>query len=40
MRNSNRVFGAHDKIIWSTKKIDYAHRNVRTEAGKISEKSL
>jgi len=29
MRNSNKVFGAHDKIIWSISKLDYAPRKRR-----------
>jgi hypothetical protein len=42
MRNPNKVFGAHDKIIWSIEKIDYAHRQVETsyrkKVRKIPEK--
>jgi len=38
MRNANKVFGAHDKIVWSIYKLDHAQRKVRTKDGKIYEK--
>ena len=41
MRNPNKVFVAHDKIIWSIKKLNYAHKQVEhvlEKTGKILEK--
>ena len=40
MRNPNNIFGAHDKIVWSTKKLDHAQRKVRTEDEKILKKFI
>jgi len=38
MENPNKDFGAHDKIVWSIRKLDHAQRKVRTEDEKILEK--
>jgi hypothetical protein len=39
MWNPNKVFGAHDKIIESIKKIDYAPRKIGTNS-RLSRKNF
>jgi len=39
MSNPNKVFRAHDKIIWSIEKLDYIRGKVRISSGRSRKNS-
>jgi hypothetical protein len=38
MKNSNKIFGAHEKLFWSIQKLDYARRKMGRSFGRSRKK--